>query len=71
MGFGAMNEWISRKISSEQSERTGIQKSIFFSESNLERLTETLCKMRGAALKLVNIFHFSHPRDKFFPFKVI
>jgi hypothetical protein len=54
MGFGAMNEWISRKISSESSERKGIQKSIFFSESNLERLTETLCKMRGAALKLVN-----------------
>eukprot|EP01080_Neovahlkampfia_damariscottae_P009662 gene9662-1869_t len=55
MGIGAMSEWVSRTTSGETKERTGISKSIFFSESNLERLTETLCKMRGAALKLGQI----------------
>jgi len=53
MGIGALNEWTTRKLSRDTKERTGISKSIFFSESNIERLTDTLLKMRGAALKLV------------------
>ncbi len=50
LGAGAVNEW--RKRTFGGTETQYIDKSIFLTEENAERIVETLCKVRGAALKL-------------------
>ncbi|XP_039739208.1 atypical kinase COQ8A, mitochondrial [Pteropus medius] len=54
LGFGALAEVAKKSLRSE--ERTGkkavLDSSPFLSEANVERIVSTLCKVRGAALKL-------------------
>ncbi|XP_031559733.1 atypical kinase COQ8B, mitochondrial-like [Actinia tenebrosa] len=54
VGMGALNEVTKRQLGLENkgdtlSQRTG---SAFLTEANLEKIVSTLCRMRGAALKL-------------------
>jgi aarF domain-containing kinase len=59
LGAGAINELARRVIGSNKANGTNQQKSlidssksIFLTEENVQRIVDTLCKVRGAALKL-------------------
>lgn len=51
LGAGAINEWAKRNITGEKTDK-GNDLSLFLTEENAERIVATLCKVRGAALKL-------------------
>lgn len=57
LGAGAINETIKRAMGQSKSEDStesllSVSKSVFLTEENAERIVNTLCKVRGAALKL-------------------
>ncbi|CAH8495211.1 unnamed protein product [Heterobilharzia americana] len=52
LGIGAAAEWARQKVGYSGSEGTSAPANIFLTESNLEKIVDTLCRMRGAALKL-------------------
>lgn len=59
LGVGAMQEWTKRALG-QSNDKTALNttslidssKSIFLTEENITRVVDTLCKVRGAALKL-------------------
>lgn len=58
LGAGALNELVKRAIGKSESNHTPSgslideTKSVFLTEENVQRIVDTLCKVRGAALKL-------------------
>ena len=50
LGAGALSEWRKRTFNNEQTHY--ISNSVFVNEENSQRIVDTLCKVRGAALKL-------------------
>ncbi|XP_076129419.1 atypical kinase COQ8A, mitochondrial [Alosa pseudoharengus] len=57
LGFGALAEVAKKSLGGQNEEKNGNKKSVlesspFLSEANAERIVRTLCKVRGAALKL-------------------
>uniref|UniRef100_A0A8C5HWR1 Atypical kinase COQ8A, mitochondrial n=1 Tax=Gouania willdenowi TaxID=441366 RepID=A0A8C5HWR1_GOUWI len=52
LGFGALAEVAKKTIGINESKKSVLDSSPFLSEANAERIVRTLCKVRGAALKL-------------------
>ncbi|XP_041090582.1 atypical kinase COQ8B, mitochondrial [Polyodon spathula] len=54
LGVGAIAEVAKKSVSGEQKpgETRALLDSVFLSEANAERIVDTLCKVRGAALKI-------------------
>ncbi|MGH0114877.1 UNVERIFIED_CONTAM: hypothetical protein FKN15_065801 [Acipenser sinensis] len=54
LGIGAIAEVAKKSVSAEQKpgETRALLDSVFLSEANAERIVDTLCKVRGAALKI-------------------
>ncbi|XP_062406365.1 atypical kinase COQ8A, mitochondrial [Sardina pilchardus] len=57
LGFGALAEVAKKSLGGQNDDKNGNKKSVlesspFLSEANAERIVRTLCKVRGAALKL-------------------
>ncbi|XP_064408797.1 atypical kinase COQ8B, mitochondrial [Latimeria chalumnae] len=55
LGIGALTEIVKQSLSGEQrpkENRALLDKNPFLSEANAERIVSTLCKVRGAALKI-------------------
>ncbi|XP_067317801.1 atypical kinase COQ8B, mitochondrial-like [Anolis sagrei] len=54
LGLGALVEVAKNSFNGEQKSKDGslLESSPFLSEANAERIVDTLCKMRGAALKI-------------------
>ncbi|KAM6964889.1 atypical kinase COQ8A, mitochondrial [Aplochiton taeniatus] len=52
LGFGALAEVAKKSMRPSDSKKTAVDSSPFLSEANAERIVRTLCKVRGAALKL-------------------
>lgn len=47
LGAGALNEMAKRALGQKNDDR-----SVFLTDENVQRIVDTLCKVRGAALKL-------------------
>lgn len=53
LGFGALTEMAKKSFKPQQEDKKAVlDSSPFLSEANAERIVRTLCKVRGAALKL-------------------
>ncbi|XP_048120626.1 atypical kinase COQ8B, mitochondrial [Alosa alosa] len=52
LGLGTIAEVAKQSIGGKRSEKTAFLDSAILSEANAERIVETLCKVRGAALKI-------------------
>ncbi|KAH8859053.1 Atypical kinase COQ8B, mitochondrial [Schistosoma japonicum] len=52
LGVGAATEWAKQKVGYSASNPSTPSSALFLSETNLEKVVDTLCRMRGAALKL-------------------
>ena len=59
LGAGALTEMTKRAIGKSEAKNKGSSqslfdetKSVFLTEENVQRIVDTLCKVRGAALKL-------------------
>ncbi|KAF7234770.1 hypothetical protein EG68_11369 [Paragonimus skrjabini miyazakii] len=54
LGLGAAAEWTKRKVGfvNNPSETSSVKSNPFLTDANVERIVDTLCRMRGAALKL-------------------
>ncbi|XP_012693393.1 atypical kinase COQ8B, mitochondrial [Clupea harengus] len=52
LGMGTIAEMAKQTIGGQRSEKGALLDSAFLSEANAERIVETLCKVRGAALKI-------------------
>lgn len=52
LGVGAASEFAKRTFSPTNKSSSDDPLSVFLSEENAERIVNTLCKVRGAALKL-------------------
>lgn len=49
LGIGAVTEYAKRSVGASNE---GSSSNVFLNDANLERIVDTLCRMRGAALKL-------------------
>ncbi|VDL14608.1 unnamed protein product [Hymenolepis diminuta] len=49
LGIGAMTEYAKRSLGASDSKKDS---NLFLNDANLEKIVDTLCRMRGAALKL-------------------
>ncbi|CAI2725995.1 unnamed protein product [Schistosoma spindalis] len=52
LGVGAATEWAKQKVGYPVSGASASPPNVFLAEANLEKIVDTLCRMRGAALKL-------------------
>ncbi|CAH8502368.1 unnamed protein product [Schistosoma bovis] len=52
LGVGAATEWAKQKVGYPVSGDSAPPPNVFLAEANLEKIVDTLCRMRGAALKL-------------------
>ncbi|CAH8502333.1 unnamed protein product [Schistosoma haematobium] len=52
LGVGAATEWAKQKVGYPVSGDSAAPPNVFLAEANLEKIVDTLCRMRGAALKL-------------------
>ncbi|KAF8565891.1 hypothetical protein P879_10688 [Paragonimus westermani] len=52
LGLGAAAEWTKRKMGFIDSQTSSAKSNPFLTDANVERIVDTLCRMRGAALKL-------------------
>ncbi|CAH8535297.1 unnamed protein product [Schistosoma rodhaini] len=52
LSVGAASEWAKQKVGYPVSGASAPPSNVFLSEANLEKIVDTLCRMRGAALKL-------------------
>ena len=61
LGIGAISETVKKQLGRDNGvlENAGGIDSVFLSEANAERIVDTLCKVRGAALKLGQMISFS------------
>ncbi|VDO01377.1 unnamed protein product, partial [Rodentolepis nana] len=65
LGIGAMTEYAKRSLGASDNK---LDSNLFLNDANLERIVDTLCRMRGAALKLGQMlsiqgtlaFNFAH-----------
>lgn len=48
LGIGAMTEYAKRSLGASDSKKGS---NLFLNDANLEKIVDTLCRMRGAALK--------------------
>ncbi|CAH8474757.1 unnamed protein product [Schistosoma turkestanicum] len=52
LGVGAATEWAKQKVGYSASGASASPSNLFLTDANLEKIVDTLCRMRGAALKL-------------------
>ncbi|KAK4469072.1 hypothetical protein MN116_006661 [Schistosoma mekongi] len=52
LGVGAATEWAKQKVGYPVSSASSTSSALFLTDANLEKVVDTLCRMRGAALKL-------------------
>ncbi|KAF5396584.1 ABC domain containing protein kinase [Paragonimus heterotremus] len=52
LGLGAAAEWTKRKVGFVDNQTSSVKSNPFLTDANVERIVDTLCRMRGAALKL-------------------